>query len=96
MIRFIHTADIHFGMENYGHIDPKTGIHTRLLDFEKALKSASIMLLHKKLISFYFPAMHIKPQTQARRNKVYCLNVFYGFIKQIFRLLLWWVIMIIP
>ena len=37
MIRFIHTADIHFGMENYGRIDPKTGIHTRLLDFEKAL-----------------------------------------------------------
>ncbi len=36
-IRFIHTADIHFGMENYGKIDAKTGIHTRLLDFEKAL-----------------------------------------------------------
>lgn len=37
MIRFIHTADIHFGMENYGRIDPKTGIHSRLLDFERAL-----------------------------------------------------------
>ncbi len=35
MIKFIHTADIHFGMENYGKIDPKTGIHSRLLDFEK-------------------------------------------------------------
>lgn len=37
MINFIHTADIHFGVENYGKIDPQTGIHTRLLDFEKAL-----------------------------------------------------------
>jgi exonuclease SbcD len=37
MINFIHTADIHFGVENYGKIDPHTGIHTRLLDFEKAL-----------------------------------------------------------
>ena len=37
MIQFIHTADIHFGMENYGKIDPTTGIHTRLLDFKKAL-----------------------------------------------------------
>ena len=37
MIKFIHTADIHFGMENYGRLDPKTGIHTRLLDFERAL-----------------------------------------------------------
>lgn len=37
MIRFIHTADIHFGVENYGRIDAKTGIHTRLLDFYQAL-----------------------------------------------------------
>lgn len=36
MIKFIHTADVHFGMENYGTIDPATGIHTRLLDFERA------------------------------------------------------------
>ena len=36
-IRFFHTADIHFGVENYGRIDPQTGIHTRLTDFEKAL-----------------------------------------------------------
>lgn len=37
MIKFTHTADIHFGMENYGKIDPITGIHSRLLDFNKAL-----------------------------------------------------------
>lgn len=36
MIKFIHTADIHFGVENYGRIDPTTGIHTRLLDFYNA------------------------------------------------------------
>ena len=36
-IRFFHTADIHFGVENYGRIDPQSGIHTRLLDFEKVL-----------------------------------------------------------
>ncbi|KKP28213.1 MAG: Nuclease SbcCD, D subunit [candidate division TM6 bacterium GW2011_GWF2_30_66] len=37
MIKFTHTADIHFGMENYGKIDPETGIHSRLLDFNNAL-----------------------------------------------------------
>lgn len=37
MIEFIHTADIHFGVENYGRLDPRTGIHSRLLDFERAL-----------------------------------------------------------
>jgi len=36
-MRFFHTADIHFGVENYGKIDAKTGIHTRLLDFAKNL-----------------------------------------------------------
>ncbi|MCX5921869.1 MAG: exonuclease SbcCD subunit D [Candidatus Dependentiae bacterium] len=39
MIRFIHTADVHFGMENYGKIDPETGIHSRLLDFERAFNA---------------------------------------------------------
>lgn len=38
MITFFHTADIHFGVENYGKVDPKTGIHTRLLDFSSALE----------------------------------------------------------
>lgn len=38
MIKFIHTADFHFGVENYGKIDPKTGIHSRLLDFDNALQ----------------------------------------------------------
>ncbi|MFA6527377.1 MAG: exonuclease subunit SbcD, partial [Candidatus Babeliales bacterium] len=37
MIHFVHTADIHFGVENYGKIDPATGIHSRLLDFKKNL-----------------------------------------------------------
>lgn len=36
MIKFVHTADVHFGMENYGRVDPTTGIHSRLLDFAHA------------------------------------------------------------
>lgn len=36
MIRFVHVADLHFGVETYGKIDPKTGINTRLLDFKNA------------------------------------------------------------
>ena len=40
MISFIHTADLHFGVENYGRIDQKTGIHSRLLDFENAFQKS--------------------------------------------------------
>ncbi len=39
MITLYHTADIHFGVENYGKIDPKTGIHTRLIDFKNSLST---------------------------------------------------------
>ena len=32
-INVLHFADIHVGMENYGHIDSSTGINTRVIDF---------------------------------------------------------------
>lgn len=32
-IRVLHFADAHIGVENYGRIDPATGLHTRLQDF---------------------------------------------------------------
>lgn len=54
MIRFIHTADIHFGMENYGKIDPKTGVHTRLLDFNRALTFCIDYAIEHKVDFFLF------------------------------------------
>jgi exonuclease SbcD len=33
MVRVLHFADLHLGVENYGRPDPATGLHTRLLDF---------------------------------------------------------------
>ena len=54
MIRFIHTADIHFGMENYGRIDTKTGIHSRLLDFQKALNFCIDQAIAHKVDFFLF------------------------------------------
>lgn len=55
MIRFIHTADIHFGMENYGRIDAHTGIHTRLLDFEKVLNFCIDHAIEQNVDLFLFP-----------------------------------------
>ena len=54
MITFIHTADIHFGVENYGKIDPISGIHSRLLDFEKALNYCINHAIEKKVDFFLF------------------------------------------
>jgi len=36
MIRIVHFADLHLGVENYGRLDPKTGLSTRLGDFLRA------------------------------------------------------------
>ena len=55
MITFFHTADIHFGVENYGRIDPKTGIHTRLLDFKKAFET-SVDQAIKEQVDFFLIA----------------------------------------
>jgi exonuclease SbcD len=40
MIRILHLADLHIGMENYGRLDPATGIHTRLQDYLARLDEA--------------------------------------------------------
>jgi DNA repair protein SbcD/Mre11 len=32
-MRLLHFADLHIGMENYGRVDPATGLSTRLADF---------------------------------------------------------------
>ena len=40
MIRSLHLADIHLGMENYGRVDPATGLSSRLGDFLHSLDTA--------------------------------------------------------
>ena len=37
-IKFLHVADTHVGVENYGRLDSATGLHTRLQDFIKSLR----------------------------------------------------------
>lgn len=33
MIKLLHFADVHIGMENYGRPDPRTGLSSRVIDF---------------------------------------------------------------
>jgi len=54
MIKFIHTADTHFGVENYGKTDAQTGVHSRLLDFEKALNFCVDTAIEKNVDFFLF------------------------------------------
>ena len=36
-MRILHFSDLHIGVENYGRVDPATGLSTRLLDFLSTL-----------------------------------------------------------
>ncbi|MGQ9630290.1 MAG: metallophosphoesterase family protein [bacterium] len=40
MIKLMHFADTHVGMENYGKDDRETGLNTRLFDFQRSLNAA--------------------------------------------------------
>ena len=80
MIRFIHTADVHFGMENYGRVDSKTGIHSRLLDFEKALNFCIDFAIEKKVDFFLFAGDAYKtanPTPTHQRLLAKCLLKLY-------------------
>jgi exonuclease SbcD len=51
-MKFIHTADLHLGVENYGKIDASTGIHSRFLDFKKNLEYCIDVALEKNVDLF--------------------------------------------
>jgi exonuclease SbcD len=81
MINFIHTADIHFGVENYGKIDAKTGIHTRLLDFENALNFCIDYTIAQKADFFIFTGDAYKtanPSPTQQKLLMRCLLRLYA------------------
>jgi exonuclease SbcD len=75
-MKFIHTADIHFGMENYGRIDPKTGIHSRLLDFEKSLNTCIDYAIEQKVDFFLFAGDAYKTANPSPTQQKLLLNCF--------------------
>ena len=44
-MRILHYSDLHIGVENYGRIDPATGLSTRLLDFLATLDELVVYAL---------------------------------------------------
>lgn len=48
-MKILHFADLHLGVENYGHLDPATGLSTRLLDFLSALDQVIDYALENKV-----------------------------------------------
>lgn len=81
MINFIHTADLHFGMENYGKIDPRSGIHSRLLDFDKALNFCIDYAIEKEVDFFLFSGDAYKTANPTPTHQRLLLNCFLRLFK---------------
>lgn len=81
MITFVHTADIHFGVENYGFIDPATGIHTRLLDFEKALNFCIDAAIERNVDFFMFSGDAYKTAHPSPTQQRLLINCFLRLYK---------------
>lgn len=82
MITFIHTADIHFGMENYGKLDPKTGIHSRLVDFQKALNECIDRALDEQVDFFMFSGDAYKTPNPSPTHQRMLMECFLRLFKQ--------------
>lgn len=53
-VRILHTGDLHVGMENYGHIDPATGINGRVMDFLRRFSQVIDYALENDVDLFLF------------------------------------------
>ncbi|MEW5958492.1 MAG: exonuclease SbcCD subunit D [Chloroflexota bacterium] len=48
-INLLHLADIHIGMENYGRLDSKSGLNSRVVDFLRRLSQAIDLALEREV-----------------------------------------------
>ena len=81
MIRFIHLSDIHFGVENYGKIDPKTGIHSRLLDFKKSLDTCISYAIEENVDLVVFSGDAYKTSHPSPTQQKLLMNSFMRLYK---------------
>jgi DNA repair protein SbcD/Mre11 len=70
-MKIIHFADLHLGMENYGRIDPATGLSTRLNDFLAVLDELADYALAVKadLVLFCGDAYKTREPTQTQQRE---------------------------
>lgn len=70
-MKILHFADLHLGVERYGHINPDTGLSTRLEDFLKALDQVVEYALENKidLVLFCGDTYKTREPTQTQQRE---------------------------
>ncbi len=77
MIKLLHTADIHIGVDSHGRIDPVTGQNTRLIDFRTSFDAMVETALAEDIDLFLFAGDAYRtaaPTTTQQRAFVECLK----------------------
>lgn len=71
-MKIIHFADLHLGVENYGRIDPATGLSSRLADFLKAFDQLVDYALDNKvdLVLFCGDAYKNREPSQTQQREL--------------------------
>ena len=62
-MRLLHFADLHLGVENYGRMDPATGLHTRLSDFVSSFRFVIDLALSERVDAVLFAGDAYKTPT---------------------------------
>ena len=70
-MKIIHFADLHLGVENYGHIDADTGLSSRFLDFLESFDLLVEYALEKKadLVLFCGDAYKSRDPSQTQQRE---------------------------
>jgi exonuclease SbcD len=70
-MKILHFADLHLGVETYGHLDPATGLSSRLLDFLNALDQVVDFAIENKvdLVLFCGDAYKSREPTQTQQRE---------------------------
>jgi exonuclease SbcD len=70
-MKIVHFADLHLGVENYGHINPETGLSSRLEDYLKALDQVIDYALNSKvdLVLFCGDAYKTREPSQTQQRE---------------------------
>ena len=70
-MKILHFADLHLGVERYGHINPETGLSTRLEDFLKALDQVVDYAIDESvdLVLFCGDAYKTREPTQTQQRE---------------------------
>ena len=70
-MKIVHFADLHLGVENYGRIDPGTGLSTRLMDFLSAFDTLVDYALENRvdLVVFCGDAYKSREPTQTQQRE---------------------------